>query len=92
MWTVQEAKTKLSEVLQRARGGEAQVVGAQDPRVVISMSEYQRLTVRAEEPSRQMARREPRGSRTGLCEIELPPRGDTRPIPFADWTDEELRC
>ena len=89
MWTVQEAKTKLSEVLQRARGGEAQVVGAQYPRVVISMSEYKRLTVRAEEPHPGKWLVE---NLAGLGEIELPPRGDTRPIPFADWTDEELRC
>jgi antitoxin (DNA-binding transcriptional repressor) of toxin-antitoxin stability system len=30
MWTVQEAKAKLSEVLKRAKQGEPQVIGAQD--------------------------------------------------------------
>jgi len=88
MWTVQEAKAKLSQVLQRARGGEAQVVGAQDPCVVISMSEYKRLTGSAEEPHPGKWLVE---NLAGLGEIELPPRGDSRPIPFADWTDEELQ-
>ena len=88
MWTVQEAKTKLSEILQRARSGEAQVVGAQDPCVVISMAEYKRLTGRAEEPHPGKWLVE---NLAGLGEIELPPRGDNRPIPFADWTDEELQ-
>jgi prevent-host-death family protein len=88
MWTVQEAKTKLSEVLQRARRGEAQIVGAQDPCVVISMSEYKRLTGRAEEPHLGKWLVE---HLAGLGKIELPPRGDHRPIPFADWTDEELQ-
>jgi len=87
MWTVQEAKTKLSEVLQRARNGEAQIVGAQDPCVVISMAEYKRLTGRAEEPhpGEWLA-----DNLAGLGEIEPPPRGDRRPVPFADWSDEEL--
>ena len=40
MWTVQEAKAKLSEVLKRAKAGEPQVIGAQDPCIVISMAEY----------------------------------------------------
>ena len=50
MWTVQEAKAKLSEVLNRARKGEPQVIGASEPCVVISMDEYKRLSARAKEP------------------------------------------
>jgi len=88
MWTVQEAKAKLSQVLQQARSGEAQVIGAQDPCVVISLDEYKRLTAREAEPhpGKWLVQ-----NLAGLGEIESPPRGDNRPIPFADWPDEELR-
>jgi prevent-host-death family protein len=86
MWTVQEAKAKLSQVLQQARSGEAQVIGAQNPCVVISLDEYKRLTAREAEPhpGKWLVK-----TLAGLGEIELPPRGDNRPIPFADWPDEE---
>jgi prevent-host-death family protein len=86
MWTVQEAKAKLSEVLERARGGEAQVIGARDPCVVVSMDEYQRLKGReaAPHPGKWLVE-----NLRGLGEIELPSRGDDRPVPFADWPEEE---
>ena len=88
MWTVQEAKAKLSEVLERARKGEAQVIGARDPCVVLSMEEYRRLSAAADEP--HLGRWLVRNLR-GLGEIELPPRGDDgRPVPFADWSDEDF--
>jgi prevent-host-death family protein len=86
MWTVQEAKAKLSNILQRARAGEAQVIGSQEPCVVISMQEYKRLTLQSEEPHlgkwlvQHLA---------GLGEIELPSREEDRPSPFADWEEEE---
>ena len=84
MWTVQEAKAKLSEVLKRAKGGEPQVIGAQDPCIVISMAEYRRLSARDEEQhlGRWLVDNAPRG-----FELELPPRGDDRPDPFA-WFDD----
>jgi prevent-host-death family protein len=87
MWTVQEAKSKLSEVLQRARDGEAQVVGAQDPCVVISMDEYEQLTRARNTPhlGRWLVENAPR-----IGDIELPPRFKDRPMPFDDWTDEEF--
>jgi len=88
MWTVQEAKAKLSEVLERARAGEAQVIGARDPCVVVSMDEYERLTRRQAEP--HMGKWLVENLR-GLGEIELPSRGDDRPIPFADWSEEDFR-
>ncbi len=88
MWTVQEAKAKLSEVLERARAGEAQVIGARDPCVVVSMEDYKRLTRSEEEPHMGKWLVE---NLAGLGEIELPSRGDDRPIPFADWSDEDLQ-
>jgi prevent-host-death family protein len=88
MWTVQEAKAKLSNVLQRARAGEPQIIGAQDPCVVISMAEYKKLTAAGDElhPGKWLVQ-----NLAGIGEIELPPREEGRPSPFADWTDEELK-
>ncbi len=86
MWTVQEAKAKLSNILQRARAGEAQVIGSREPCVVISMEEYKKLTHQSEEPHlgkwlvQHLA---------GLGEIELPSREEDRPSPFADREEEE---
>ncbi len=87
MWTVQEAKAKLSEVLERARAGEAQVIGARDPCVVVSMDAYERLTRRQAEP--HMGKWLVENLR-GLGQIESPSRGDERPVPFADWTEEDF--
>lgn len=86
IWTVQEAKAKLSQALQRAREGEAQIIGTQEPCVVISMAEYKRLSARDEEPhlGRWLVENAPR-----VGDIELPPRERERPVPFADWDDEE---
>lgn len=88
MWTVQEAKAKLSEVLKRARAGEAQIIGAKDPCVVVPLEEYRRLKAFEDEPhlGRWLVRHF-----AGLGEIELPPRNEDRPSPFADWTEEELK-
>jgi prevent-host-death family protein len=86
MWTVQEAKAKLSQVLQRARAGEAQVIGAREPCVVISLDEYKRLTARDAEPhpGKWLV-----DNLAGLGEIELPPRDDARPAPFADRSEAD---
>ena len=86
MWTVQEAKAKLSQVLQRARDGEAQVIGAQAPCVLISMEEYRRLMARTDEPhpGKWLVK-----TLNGLGGIELPPREESRPSPFAHWTDAD---
>ncbi|MBV1703484.1 MAG: type II toxin-antitoxin system prevent-host-death family antitoxin [Hyphomicrobiales bacterium] len=84
MWTVQDAKAKLSQVLQRARAGEAQVIGAQNPCVVISMDEYEKLSggTTGEHMGRWLVE-----NLSGLGEIELPSRREDRPSPFADWEE-----
>ena len=89
MWTVQEAKAKLSEVLECARGGEAQIIGARDPCVVVSMGEYERLKRRQAEPHLGKWLVE---NLRGLGEIELPSRADDRPVPFADCANEDPRA
>lgn len=40
MWFVADAKAQLSEVLRRARAGEPQFIGTQEPCVVISAQAY----------------------------------------------------
>src|SRR3984957_21200453 len=50
MWSVQEAKTKLSQIMQKALAGEPQVIGRLERCVVISIAEYQRLKKLEEEP------------------------------------------
>ncbi len=87
MWTVQEAKAKLSEVLKRAKQGEPQVIGAQDPCVVVSMDEFKRLSAHDEEPhlGKWLVDNAPRG-----FELELPSREDGRPDPFA-WFEDVAR-
>ena len=87
MWTVQDAKSKLSEVLERARKGEAQMIGTRDPCVVISMDEYQRLRGNQDEP--HLGRRLVENL-AGVGDIELPPRSETRAGPFDDWTEEDF--
>jgi prevent-host-death family protein len=86
MWTVQEARAELSNILQRARAGEAQIIGSQEPCVVISMEEYERLTHQSDAPHLGKWLVE---NLLGLGEIELPTRHEDRPDPFADWGDEE---
>jgi prevent-host-death family protein len=88
MWSVQEAKAKLSEIMQKALAGEPQVIGRLERCVVISIAEYQRLKKLEEEPhlGRWLVER-----LRGLGDIELPSRKDNRPIPFADWPDGEGR-
>ena len=70
MWTIEDAKVHLSEILRRARAGEPQVIGAQDPCVVISAEAFATLT-RADDQhlGRWLIRHAPSG-----IEIELPPR------------------
>jgi len=88
MWTVQEAKAKLSNVLKRAHDGEPQIIGAKDSCVVISVDKYKRL---------KALENKPHGGRwlvehfAGLGEIELPPRDEGRPSPFADWSEEDWK-
>jgi prevent-host-death family protein len=88
MWMVQEAKAKLSKILQRARAGEPQIIGTQEQCVVISLEEYQRLKALDDEPHLGLWLV---NHLRGLGEIELPPRDEERPSPFADWTEEELK-
>jgi prevent-host-death family protein len=77
MWSVADAKAHLSEILRKARGGSPQVIGAQDPCVVISLETYQDRVAGAEHDGRWLVEMT---SRLG-CDIPLPPRGEDRDGP-----------
>jgi prevent-host-death family protein len=41
MWSVVDAKSQLSEILRRARAGEPQFIGSQNPCVVVSVEAFE---------------------------------------------------
>ena len=70
MWTVEDAKVHLSEILRRARAGEPQVIGTREPCVVISAEAFAALTkTEHQHLGRWLVEHAPSG-----IEIELPPR------------------
>jgi prevent-host-death family protein len=79
MWSVQDAKAHLSEVMRRARAGEPQIIGSRQPVVMISAEQFE-----AVRPKRHLGRflveTAPRGT-----PIELPPRGPDRGDPFSEF-------
>ena len=79
MWTVLEAKAKLSEVLRLAREGEPQIIGSQNPCVVISAETFQRLQP-VDHLGQFLVGTAPKG-----IDVELPSRSDpNRSNPFDD--------
>jgi len=78
IWSVFEAKAKLSEILRLARAGEPQTIGSEEPCVVISAEQFEQLPQR-QHLGKFLIETAPRG-----VELELPPRGGDRPDPFAD--------
>jgi len=78
VWSVLEAKAKLSEILRLARAGKPQTIGSQDPCVVISAAEFERLR-RKQHLGKFLLASAPK-----LGEVELPSRADRRIDPFAD--------
>lgn len=77
MWSVQEAKARLSEVMRRARAGEPQIIGTREPVVVVSAKDYEPVRPR-KHLGRWLIGSAPRGAA-----IELPPRSSKRGDPFA---------
>ena len=79
VWTVAEAKAKLSELLRRARSDGPQRIGARDHFVVLSGEDWDRISVPRKPLGRWLLEDMPR--------IDLPPldrRDPPRPVPFAD--------
>lgn len=79
-WSVQTAKARLSEILRRARAGEPQVIGTEEPCVVVSEQAWRRATKSGDDFGRWLVRTAPRGAA-----LTLPKRAGTRRgDPFAD--------
>lgn len=86
VWTVAEAKARLSEVLRRAEDEGPQRIGTRKEFVVVSARTWAERNAADQTLGPWLVENMPR-----FGEIELPPRHDTheRPIPFADWTEED---
>lgn len=79
-WPVQTAKAKLSEILRRARAGDPQVIGTEEPCVVVSEETWRRANKGGDDFGRWLVKTAPRGA-----PLELPKRAGTRRgDPFAD--------
>jgi prevent-host-death family protein len=79
IWTVAEAKSKLSELLRRARAEGPQRIGARDRFVVVSGEEWDRMRASKKPLGRFLLEDMPR--------VDLPPidrRDPPRAVPFAD--------
>jgi hypothetical protein len=76
-WTVQNAKSQLSEILRRARAGEPQRIGVTDACIVVSESDW--AAFQASDLGLWLVETAPKGS-----PIDLPSRGSRRGNPFED--------
>lgn len=79
-WSVQAAKAKLSEILRRARAGEPQMIGTEEPCVVVSEQAWRRASRSGDDFGKWLVRTAPRGAPP-----TLPKRAGTRrQDPFSD--------
>jgi prevent-host-death family protein len=79
VWSVQEAKAKLSEVLRRARQRGPQTIGTADPCVVVSAGTWRRITGEHPSLARWLLDHPP------PAQLDLPSRKDApRAAPFED--------
>ena len=84
VWTVAEAKAKLSEILRLAETEGPQRIGARKPFIVVPERVWREHAPPPRKPLGQwLIENMPRGTN-----LEIPDRGgdSRREIPFADWT------
>ena len=80
IWTVREAKSRLSEILRRARKSGPQYIGKHDQCVLISREELEAHLEPQESLSTWLVNHAPK------VDMPLPRRGESasRPVPFAE--------
>jgi len=80
-WTVSQAKAHLSTLLRYAKSGQPQIIGTREQYVVIPLVQWQR---QQRPPLGTWLVEE--GAKLALADedVVLPPRHDTREIPFSD--------
>lgn len=78
-WTVQDAKSQLSEILRRARSGEPQRIGVADACIVVSEKDW--VALQATELGSWLVESAPRGA-----ELHFPTRRSKRGDPFEGQT------
>ena len=83
VWTVAEAKAKLSEVLRLAETEGPQRIGARKHFVVVPESVWHAHALERKPLGRWLIENMPRGTN-----LEIPDRGSTRKVPFIDEDDE----
>ncbi len=83
VWTVAEAKARLSEVLRLAETEGPQRIGARKPFVVVPESIWQAQMMERKPLGRWLVENMPRG-----IDLETPDRGSSREVPFIDEEPE----
>ena len=88
VWTVAEAKARLSEVLRRAED-EPQRIGTRKEFVVVPASAWDEKSEPRQSFGQWLLENVPRGG-----PLELPPRDDGkgRAVPFSDWTEDDWQA
>ena len=79
-WTIAETKARLSEILRLADEEGPQRIGVQRAFIVVPERVWQERAHPRKPLGRWLVENFPRG-----IELELPPRGGDRPIPFIDY-------
>ena len=87
-WTISEAKARLSEILRLAESEGPQRIGTRKSFVVVP----EHVWLERERPERMPMGQWLIENLRGLGPLEPPDRNDEdseRPIPYADWSEEE---
>lgn len=86
VWTVAEAKAKLSEVLRLAETEGPQRIGARKPFVVVTAAAWEKKSAPRKPLGQWLVENVPRGAN-----LEIPDRHveSHREIPFVDWDDAD---
>lgn len=83
VWTVAQAKARLSEVLRLAESEGPQRIGTRRPFVVVPVAAWEERRSPAKPLGQWLIENVPRGTN-----LEVPERNSNRPIPFVD--EDEL--